>query len=136
MEIKVSRDSLFKAISKVQSIIEKRSNMPILSMILITSDDKSVHISATDLEISMQQTIEAKVIIPGSITISGRKLFEILKESKSQEIYLKKRKTTGYLFLMIRHSITLHACPRKNTLYLLNLKMCQWLKWSVQYLQK
>lgn len=91
MEIKVNRDSLFKSISKVQSIIEKRSNMPILSMILITSDNKSVHISATDLEISMQQTIEASVLNPGSITISGRKLFEILKESKSKEIHLKER---------------------------------------------
>ena len=98
MEIKVSRDALFKSISKVQSIIEKRSNMPILSMILITSDEKSIYISATDLEISMQQTIEAKVIVPGSITISGRKLFEILKESKSQEIYLKE-KENNWIFI-------------------------------------
>jgi DNA polymerase III subunit beta len=98
MEIKVSRDSLFKSISKVQSIIEKRSNMPILSMILITADDKSLHISATDLEISMQQTIDAKIISPGSITISGRKLFEILKESKSQEIYIQE-KGNNWIFI-------------------------------------
>ena len=98
MEIKVNRDSLFKSISKVQSIIEKRSNMPILSMILITSDDKSVHISATDLEISMQQTIEASVTVSGSITISGRKLFEILKESKSKEIYMKE-KENNWIFI-------------------------------------
>ena len=91
MEIKVNRDSLFKSISKVQSIIEKRSNMPILSMILLTADEKSVNISATDLEISMQQKIDARVIVSGSITISGRKLFEILKESKSQEIYVKEK---------------------------------------------
>lgn len=98
MEIKVSRDSLFKSISKVQSIIEKRSNMPILSMILITANDNSVSISATDLEISMQQTIDANVIESGSITISGRKLFEILKESKSDEIYLKE-KDNNWIFI-------------------------------------
>lgn len=98
MEIKINRDALFKSISKVQSIIEKRSNMPILSMILITSDEKSVHISATDLEISMQQKIEASVLTPGSITISGRKLFEILKESKSQEISLKE-KENNWIFI-------------------------------------
>ncbi len=91
MEIKVNRDSLFKSISKVQSIIEKRSNMPILSMILITADERSVNISATDLEISMQQKIDATVVVPGSITISGRKLFEILKESKSNDIFIKER---------------------------------------------
>jgi len=98
MEIKVSRDSLFKSISKIQSIIEKRSNMPILSMILITANNNVVNISATDLEISMQQTIDANIIVQGSITISGRKLFEILKESKSQEIYLKE-KDNNWIFI-------------------------------------
>ncbi len=98
MEIKVNRDSLFKSISKVQSIIEKRSNMPILSMILITADEKAVNISATDLEISMQQAIDANVIVSGIITISGRKLFEILKESKSQEIYIKE-KENNWIFI-------------------------------------
>lgn len=98
MEIKLKKDSLFKSISKVQSIIEKRSNMPILSMILITADETTVKISATDLEISMQQTIEANVIVSGSITISGRKLFEILKESKSKEISIKE-KDNNWIFI-------------------------------------
>jgi DNA polymerase III sliding clamp (beta) subunit (PCNA family) len=34
MEIRIDRDELYKAVSKVQTIIEKRSNMPILSMVL------------------------------------------------------------------------------------------------------
>ena len=91
MEIKINRDTLFKSISKVQSIIEKRSNMPILSMILISTVDSKINISATDLEISFKQTIPAEILEEGSITISGRKLFEILKESKSTDVYLKKR---------------------------------------------
>jgi DNA polymerase III subunit beta len=91
MEIKLVRDDLYKAVSKVQSIIEKRSNMPILSMILISSADSHVNISATDLEISMQQTIPAEIITEGSITISGRKIFEILKESKSDNIHLREK---------------------------------------------
>jgi DNA polymerase III subunit beta len=91
MEIKVKRDDLFKAVSRVQSIIEKRSNMPILSTILISSTDSHINISATDLEISLQQKIPADVIIQGNITISGRKLFEILKESKSDSIFIKEK---------------------------------------------
>jgi DNA polymerase-3 subunit beta len=91
MEIKINRDSLFRSVSKVQSIIEKRSNMPILSMILISAEGSHISLSATDLEISMQQTIETEVIKEGSITISGRKLFEILKESKRPDIYIKEK---------------------------------------------
>ncbi len=91
MEIKIDRDDLHKAISRVQSIIEKRSNIPILSMILLSAEKSNITISATDLEISYQQKIAAEVLDPGSITISGRKLFEILKESKRSEISIKEK---------------------------------------------
>ena len=91
MEIKVEKDEIYRSISRVQSIIEKRSNMPILSTVLLTSVDSYINISATDLEISFQQKIPAEVIKHGSITISGRKLFEILKESKRSEISIKEK---------------------------------------------
>jgi DNA polymerase-3 subunit beta len=72
--------------------------MPILSMILISAVDSDISISATDLEISLQQKIPAEVLNKGSITISGRKLFEILKESKSSDIYLKE-KENNWVFI-------------------------------------
>jgi len=91
MEIKVDKGAFYKSIARVQSIIEKRSNMPILSMILLSTNGSDLKISATDLEISLQQAIPVKIINPGSITISGRKLFEILKESRSSEIHIKEK---------------------------------------------
>lgn len=91
MDIKINKDDLHKAISRVQNIIEKRSNIPILSMILLSSGKSEITISATDLEISCQQKIAAEVLSPGSITISGRKLFEILKESKCSEVSIKEK---------------------------------------------
>jgi DNA polymerase-3 subunit beta len=98
MEIKIDRDILFKAISRVQSIIEKRSNMPILSTILLSTVDSDVHLSATDLEISLQQKLGAEIIQPGSMTISGRKLFEIVKESKNQTIHISE-KENNWVFI-------------------------------------
>ena len=98
MEIKVDRDEFFKTVSRAQSVIEKRSNMPILSMILLSAVDSSITISATDLEISFQQRLPAEVTATGSITIPGRKLFEILKESKSLQIYIKE-KENNWVFI-------------------------------------
>jgi DNA polymerase-3 subunit beta len=43
MEIKIDRDDLHKAISRVQGIIEKRSNIPILSMILLTAEKSAIN---------------------------------------------------------------------------------------------
>jgi len=98
MEIKIEKDTLYKSIGRVQSIIEKRSNMPILSMVLLTAMDSNILITATDLEISYQQKITANVIESGNITISGRKLFEILKESKNKEISIKE-KENNWVFI-------------------------------------
>lgn len=91
MEVTVNKEELYKAISKLQSVIEKRSNMPILSMILVSAGESSIHLSATDLEISLQQKTPADVAVAGSITVPGRKLFEIVKESKGPKIYLKEK---------------------------------------------
>ena len=98
MEIRINRDELYKAVSKVQTIIEKRSNMPILSMVLLNVGKSDLHLSATDLEISFQQKIPAEVINPGSVTISGRKLFEILKECKNPRMHIRE-KENNWVFL-------------------------------------
>ena len=98
MEINIDRNELFSSISRVQSIIEKRSNMPILSTILLSAQDSLIYISATDLEISYQQKLSCDVLKPGSVTISGRKLFEILKESKSSKIHVKE-KENNWVFI-------------------------------------
>ena len=98
MEITVEKNEFYKAVSRVQTIIEKRSNMPILSMILLSAQNSDLFILATDLEISFQQKLSAEVTVPGSITISGRKIFEILKESKNQKIYIKE-KENNWVFI-------------------------------------
>ncbi|MFC1821157.1 DNA polymerase III subunit beta [Thermodesulfobacteriota bacterium] len=109
MEIKIERDELFNAISRVQSIIEKRSNMPILSTVLISALESNINLTATDLEISFQQKLNAEVVEPGNITISGRKLFEIIKESKSQLIHIKE-KENNWVFISDDHTKYNLAC--------------------------
>ncbi|MCG6880516.1 MAG: DNA polymerase III subunit beta [Deltaproteobacteria bacterium] len=98
MEIKIDRDELLKSVSKVQSIIEKKSNMPVLSTILFTADNSTVRISATDLELGFQETINAQIIEEGSITLSGRKIFEILKETRSSEFHIRE-KENNWIFI-------------------------------------
>jgi len=98
MEVKIQRDELFKSVSRVQSIIERKSSMPILSSILLSASGSKIHISATDLELGFQQVISGNVIKEGSLTISGRKLFEILKESKKPEFHIKG-KENNWVFM-------------------------------------
>ncbi len=98
MKITVARDELLKAISRVQGIVEKRTNMPILSMILLTSNGSELQISATDLELGLQQTIPAQVDKEGAVTIPGRKIFEILRESSRDTIHMEE-KENNWVFI-------------------------------------
>jgi DNA polymerase-3 subunit beta len=71
--------------------------MPILSTILLTAKGDGLEVAATDLELGCQQIMAAEVVQEGSVTISGRKLFEILKESKSDLFHIKEKESNRVL---------------------------------------
>lgn len=91
MEIKIDKDVLLKGISRVQAILEKRSHMPILSTVLLTTKEDELEISATDLEIGFQNSYPVEIIRPGSITISGKKLLDITRETNRKKIYISEK---------------------------------------------
>ncbi|MEW6543930.1 MAG: DNA polymerase III subunit beta [Nitrospirota bacterium] len=88
MKLRIARDELLTALQRVQGVVEKRNTMPQLSNILLEAKAEGVDITATDLEIGMRGLYKASVEEPGSITLSARKLFEILKELPEGEVEL------------------------------------------------
>ncbi|MFW6147855.1 MAG: DNA polymerase III subunit beta [Thermodesulfobacteriota bacterium] len=103
MEIKIDRETLFKAISRVQGVLEKRSHMPILSTVLVTTKDDSIELSATDLEIGFQNSYPAEIIQPGSITVSGKKLLDITRETNSPKIYISEQEN-NWVYISDSHA--------------------------------
>lgn len=91
MKFAISKDIFLKALQKVQGIIETRKTMPILSNVLIEAIEGKIHITATDLEVGMKSTYEASVFSEGKITVSAKKLYEILKELPESEINFSTR---------------------------------------------
>ena len=88
MKLRIARDELLTGLQRVQGVVEKRNTMPILSNILLEAKSDGVDIIATDLELGMRGLYKATVKEPGAITLSARKLYEILKELPSGEIEL------------------------------------------------
>ena len=86
MEFKIDKDAFLKALQKVQGIAEKRNTMPILSNVLIEATGESIWLTATDLEVGMKSSYATRVVTEGSITVSARKLYEIIKELADEEI--------------------------------------------------
>lgn len=88
MKVRIGRDELLTGLQRVQGVVEKRNTMPILSNILFEAKQDGVEIVATDLEIGMRGLYKGTVLSAGGVTISARKLFEIVKEVPPGEIEL------------------------------------------------
>ena len=86
MKLRMGRVELLTGLQRVQGVVEKRNTMPILSNILLEAKQDGIEIVATDLEIGMRGHYKATVDKPGGITVSARKLYEIIKELAVGEI--------------------------------------------------
>lgn len=98
MELTVKKESLVKGLAKSQSVVERRTSMPILSNVLLSAEGEKVVVTATDLETSFQGEYPARVSKPGRLTVPAKKLFEIVRELPSEDVYLKE-KENSYLHL-------------------------------------
>jgi len=86
MEFRISQVTFSKALQKIQGIVERRQTMPILANVLIEVEDEQIAITATDLEVGVRSIYSAMVDSPGRITVSAKKLFEIVKELPQDDI--------------------------------------------------
>ncbi|HYS16531.1 MAG TPA: DNA polymerase III subunit beta [Candidatus Binatia bacterium] len=89
MEVVIDRDAFLKGLQMVQNIVEPRQTLPILANILLEAEGESVRLTATDLEVGARVSVPAKVGAKGAITVSARKLAEIVKELPAAAVALK-----------------------------------------------
>jgi DNA polymerase III subunit beta len=86
MEFKIDKDTFLRALQKIQGIVEKRNTMPILSNVLIEAVSNGIFLTATDLEVGMKSSYPTSVLNEGRITVSAKKIYEIIKELSDEEI--------------------------------------------------
>lgn len=82
MKATIERATLLRCLSHVQSVVERRNTIPILSNVLIeASAEGRLRIMATDLDLQVVETLSAvSVETPGAITVSAHLLFDIARK--------------------------------------------------------
>lgn len=80
MKFTIERGALQNALSHVQSVVERRNTIPILSNILIEAVDGFVRLTATDLDIEAVDHADAKVDAEGSVTAPASTLFDVVRK--------------------------------------------------------
>jgi DNA polymerase-3 subunit beta len=89
MEITVSRQELVKELTATQSVVERKTTIPILSNFLIEAEGERLNITATDLDQAIRTSATATVKKPGSCTIPARKLYDYIKLLPDGDISIK-----------------------------------------------
>lgn len=86
MKFGMMKDVLLKGIQSVQTAINTKSTLPILSNILVEATDDSIILTTTDLDIGIVSVIPVKPNITGAVTIPAKKFSDIIKEMPDNEI--------------------------------------------------
>jgi len=105
LEIIVSRADLLRELTAAQSVVERKTTIPILSNFLFEAEGDKLTITATDLDQSVRTSCAAKVKKPGACTIPARKLYDYIKLLPEGDISIK---------LMDNHWVQIRA-GRSNT---------------------
>jgi DNA polymerase-3 subunit beta len=99
MELKIGVQELARALARSQGIVEKKSTMPILSHVLLeATKTEGLHVSATDLDISVSSDHACEVLKEGKVAIPAKQLYEIVKALPEKDAVLK-RASNNYLEL-------------------------------------
>ena len=105
MEITVSKVELLRELTATQGVVERKTTIPILSNYLFEASEGKLSLTATDLDLSLRTSCNAKVKKEGSCTIPARKLHDYVKLLPDADITIK---------LLDNHWVSIR-CGRSNT---------------------
>ena len=89
--LNVPRPEFLAALAALQNLSGKKGTLAVLSNILLEADQEGLIMTATDLEVGIRCRVPAEVISSGHITLPGRKLFELVRESEAEQIHLDEQ---------------------------------------------
>tara|TARA_A100001011_G_C14237569_1_gene811750 strand:+ start:64 stop:1179 length:1116 start_codon:yes stop_codon:yes gene_type:complete len=80
MKFQISKINLFKCLTHLQGIVDKKNTLPILSNILIEAKDNSLILSSTDMDISIIEKLDCNVLEDGSTTINSQMFYDVVRK--------------------------------------------------------
>ena len=90
MKVTIKKEILLPVLSKVQGLTGRRTNLAITTNVLLKAENKNLFISATDLETGFEGSYPAQVEKEGLIAINARKLYEIVRDFPTEDIFLNE----------------------------------------------
>jgi len=90
MKATINKNDILPVLSKIQGLAGRKTNLAITTSILIQTEKSGISIAATDLETGFEGFYPAKIDAQGVIAINARKLYEIVRDFPSEDIYINE----------------------------------------------
>ncbi|GAK55372.1 DNA polymerase III, beta subunit [Candidatus Vecturithrix granuli] len=115
MKIMIEKNNFFEGVQRVQSVVDKKNTIPVLSNILLeTEGENQVKLVATNLEVGMSTILPVSEATAGSITIPAQKLFEILRELPEASLSLEVNENNWITLECSKASFKLAGLPKTD----------------------
>ena len=80
MKLSIDRAALLRSLNHVQSVVERRNTIPILSNVLMKADDGVLSMSSTDMDLEINESVAANVVVSGATTAPAHTLHDIVRK--------------------------------------------------------
>ncbi|MFI4984139.1 MAG: DNA polymerase III subunit beta [Rickettsiales bacterium] len=107
MKLTVKKDDLLKTLNHVQSVVERRNAVPILSNAKLSADKQGkLTITTTDMDMAVRDTLAATVETAGETTVPAHTLFEIIRkvENNVDVVFSRNKKDNSNIDLKVGNS--------------------------------
>lgn len=116
MKLTIERAALLRSLGHVQSVVERRNTIPILANVLIDAADGKLRLTATDMDLTIVDEVEAEISDAGSTTAPAHTLYDIVRKlPEGSQVQLTTDGESGRMALQSgRSEFSLSTLPRED----------------------
>lgn len=115
MKLTIEKNIFLKALTHIQSVVERRTTIPILSHLLLEAKNNQLQLTATDLDLTVTEAVPATVAVAGQITTPAHILYDIVRKLPDANQLSLEWQQNGALSLQAgRSRFSLPTLPRED----------------------
>ncbi|TNE35384.1 MAG: DNA polymerase III subunit beta [Alphaproteobacteria bacterium] len=116
MKLTIERTALLTSLNHVQSVVERRNTIPILANILLDAREGSLGLTATDLDIAINDRVTASIGTEGAITAPAHLLYDIIRKlPEGSQVELSFKSEDGRVYIRCGQSqFALSSLPQDD----------------------
>jgi DNA polymerase-3 subunit beta len=116
MKLTIERTALLKSLGHVQSVVERRNTIPILSNVLVEAKGEQVALTATDMDLAIVDHAPADIAAPGAATVPAHMLYDIVRKlPEGSQVQLELAGDGGQMGIRAgRSRFTLQTLPKED----------------------